>query len=164
MNLRAREALSSVGLLIIRVGIAGYLATHGWGKFQQVMEGNFQFADPIGIGEKWSLILAMGAEFICSLLVMIGLGTRLAAAPVVFTMGVAAFIAHGSNPWTAGEGYRLFSEKLAESWASKEPALIFLIVFLGLMFTGAGRFSVDALICRKKERAASEPLAGGGAA
>lgn len=162
MSSNTRETLSSLGLLIIRVGIAGYLATHGWGKLQMVIGGQFdQFGDPIGLGNKASLILATGAEFFCSLLVVIGLGTRFAAAPVVFTMGVAAFVVHSANPWTMGEGYRLYMEKLADSWASKEPALIFLVVFLGLMFTGAGKYSVDALICGRKGRNAANPATQG---
>ena len=32
--------------------------------------------------------------------------------------------------------------------ASKEPALLFLVPFLALVFTGAGRFSLDGLIWR----------------
>jgi len=162
MNASTRDSLSSLGLLILRVGMGGYLATHGWGKLQMVIGGHFdQFGDPIGLGNTASLILATGAEFVCALLVVVGLGTRLAAAPVVFTMGVAAFVVHGANPWTMGEGYRLYMEKLAESWASKEPAMLFLIAFLALMFTGPGKYSIDALICGRKGRNAANPATTG---
>ncbi|MCA1734513.1 MAG: hypothetical protein LC732_13070 [Acidobacteria bacterium] len=37
----------------------------------------------------------------------------------------------------------------SQSWGSKQPALTFLIVFLALVFTGAGRFSLDALIASR---------------
>lgn len=151
MDQSKRESLNSLGLLILRVGLGVYMATHGWGKVQMVIDGKLdQFGDPIGIGPAASLILAAGAEFVCALLVAVGLGTRLAAIPVVFTMAVAAFIAHSANPWTAGEGYRLYMEKQAESWASKEPAMMFLIGFLALVFTGAGKYSVDAMLFRRK--------------
>lgn len=157
MDAMKRDALNSAGLLILRIGMGVYMATHGWGKVQMVIGGKFdQFGDPIGIGSGPSLVLAAGAEFVCALLVVIGLGTRLAAIPVVFTMAVAAFIAHSANPWTAGEGYRLFMEKQAQSWASKEPAMTFLIAFLALVFTGAGKYSVDALLCRKKAEPAAK--------
>lgn len=160
MDATRREVLTSAGLLILRVGMGVYMATHGWGKVQMVLDGKLdQFGDPIGIGPSASLILAAGAEFVCALLVALGLGTRLAAIPVVFTMAVAAFIAHSANPWTAGEGYRLFMEKQAESWASKEPAMMFLIGFLALVFTGAGKYSVDALLCRRKARPEPAPKA-----
>jgi putative oxidoreductase len=127
--------MQSVGLLILRLGMGGYMMTHGWGKLQMVINRQFdQFGDPIGLGNTLSLILAMLAEFFCALLVLIGLGTRVAAVPVVLTMGVAAFVVHASDPWTMGGG------------ASKEPALLFLTGFLALVFLGGGRFSFDALI------------------
>lgn len=135
MESRRDETLRSIGLLILRLGAGGYLMTHGWGKLQMVLAGKFAFADPIGLGEPASLVLVTMAEFLGSLLVILGLGTRLAALPVVFAMGVAAFVVHGADPWTLGAGPR-----------SKEPALLFLIPFLALAFTGPGRFSLDALI------------------
>jgi putative oxidoreductase len=140
-------AVPSAGLLILRLGFGGYLATHGWGKLQMVLAGQFdRFADPIGIGSGASLVLVMFAEFFCSILVMLGLATRLAAIPVVIAMGVAAFVAHWSDPWTMGEAARLFYSGESASWASKQPALLFLIAFLSLIFTGPGRLSADAWI------------------
>jgi putative oxidoreductase len=137
----------SVGLLILRLGFGGYLATHGWGKLQMVLGGQFdRFSDPIGIGSGASLVLVMFAEFFCSILVMLGLATRLAAIPVVIAMAVAAFVAHWNDPWTMGEAARLFYSGASTSWASKQPALLFMIAFLTLIFTGPGRFSADASI------------------
>ncbi|MEP2770925.1 MAG: hypothetical protein ABJH05_02170 [Fulvivirga sp.] len=40
-----------LGLLIFRLIVGGLMLTHGYGKFMRVLEGNFQFANPIGIGE-----------------------------------------------------------------------------------------------------------------
>jgi putative oxidoreductase len=134
----------SAGLLLLRVGVAGYMITHGWGKLQMVLAGDFgRFGDPIGLGSGASLVLVTAAEFFCSLLVLVGFATRLAAGPVVFAMAVAAFVVHASDPWTMGEGAALFLSGQAKSWASKEPALLFLSAYLALMFTGAGRYSVD---------------------
>ena len=145
--------LTSLGLLVLRVGIGGFMATHGWGKFQMVMAGNLDgFGDPIGIGSAASLILIMFAEFICALLVIFGIATRFAAIPIVIGMAVAAFVAHGGDPWTMGGGAKLFMAGASQSWASKEPALLFLFSFLALAFTGAGRYSVDALWRRRKEK------------
>ena len=89
---------TSVGLLLLRIGCGGYMATHGWGKLQMLLHGRFQdFGDPIGLGPVTSLVLVTLAEFACALLVVLGLWTRAAAAPVVFTMAVAAF---GWLTWT----------------------------------------------------------------
>lgn len=157
MDTRWQGLMNSTGLLILRIGMGGYLATHGSGKLQMVLAGNFdQFGDPIRLGSGLSLVLVMIAEFFCALLVVLGLATRFAAIPVVIAMAVAAFVVHGGDPWTMGEGARLFTTGEAESWASKEPALLFLIGFLTLIFTGPGRFSLDALIARSWTR--SSPL------
>lgn len=151
MDPRRSDTSTSIGLLILRLGAGGYLATHGWRKVQMVLAGSFdQFGDPIGLGSGTSLVLVMIAEFVCSLLVMIGLGTRFAAVLPVIAMAVAAFVAHGGDPWTAGAGASLFMSGASESWASKEPALLFLVAFLALIFTGAGRFSVDRLVGRTR--------------
>jgi putative oxidoreductase len=138
MSTKLQENLMSVGLLILRIGFGVYMMTHGWGKVQMVLNGEFdQFADPIGIGVAPSLVLAAGAEFFCAFLVLIGLATRFAAIPVAFTMLVAAFMVHGGDPWTMSGG------------ASKEPALLFFTAFLTLVFTGPGRFSLDSFVAPK---------------
>src|SRR5699024_1917765 len=52
---------------------------HGFGKLMNVLGGNFQFLDPLGIGPEAPLILATLAEAICAFLVLIGFWTRGAA-------------------------------------------------------------------------------------
>ena len=157
MGATRQDLSTSIGLLILRLGIGGYMLTHGWGKLQMALAGGFdKFGDPIGLGSALSLVLMTSAEFFCALAVMLGLATRIAAAPVVFGMGVAAFVVHGADPWTIGEGARLFMAGAAKSFASREPALLYLIPFLALIFTGAGRFSLDALVrSRQRERGAA---------
>ncbi|HEX5757794.1 MAG TPA: DoxX family protein [Thermoanaerobaculia bacterium] len=163
MGARRQDLTTSIGLLILRLGVGGFLASHGWGKVQMTLAGDFaKFGDPIGLGAGPSLVLVTIAEFLCSLLVMLGLGTRFAAVPVVIAMGVAAFVAHGGDPWTMGKGAELFMSGASKSWASKEPALLFLIPFLALIFTGAGRFSVDALIRRGRRTDTAYVAAGSG--
>lgn len=147
MEAKHQDLTNSIGLLILRLGIGGYLLTHGWGKLQMVLAGQFdQFGDPIGLGSGLSLVLIMFAEFFCSLLVMAGLATRFAAAPIVFGMAIAAFAAHGDDPWTSGGARELFQAGETSYPASKQPALMFLLVFLTLIFTGAGRFSADGIL------------------
>lgn len=147
MGSARNDLAGSVGLLVLRVGIGGYMLTHGWGKLQMVIAGDFgKFGDPVGLGSVASLVLVTGAEFLCALLVMLGCATRLAAVPVVIAMAVAAFVAHGGDPWTMEQGAKLFLSGQAKSWASREPALLYLVPFLALVFTGAGRFSIDGLI------------------
>jgi putative oxidoreductase len=136
MEARRQDLMTSLGLLILRLGIGGFLVIHGWDKVQMILAGDFdKFGNPIGLGSAVSLVLTALAEFICALLVMVGFATRLAAMPVVFAMAVAAFKVHAGDPWTMGG-----------AGASKEPAFLYLTPFLALIFTGAGWFSVDGLI------------------
>ena len=143
MEAKKTDLGASLGLLILRLGACGFLAAHGWGKVQMVLAGELdKFADPIGIGVGPSLVLAAGAEFVCSLLVMAGFATRLAALPPAFTMAVAAFVFHAADPWTmSGPG------------PSKEPALLFLTAFVALACLGPGEFSVDAILAKRRAAA-----------
>ena len=155
MNERRQGILTSIGLLILRVGVGGYLMTYGWPKVVQAAQGRFgEFADPIGIGTGPSLIAAAGAEFFCGLLVADGLLTRVAAAPAAFTMGVAAFVVHKADPYT------MTAAMAAGSARSKELAMLFLIPMLTLVFTGPGWFSLDALVYpylgRRREKRQSQ--------
>jgi len=150
MNAQRQDLTQSIGLLILRLGIGGYLLTHGWGKLQMLLAGDFaKFGDPIGLGSGLSLVLVTVAEFFCALAAIFGFATRLSAAVIVFSMSVAAFVAHGANPWTMEQGYRQFMTGASKTWASKEPALLYLIPFLALVFTGPGRISIDGLLWPK---------------
>ena len=153
MEARRQDRTTSIGLLVLRVGMAGYMATHGWGKLEMLRAGRFaDFGDPIGLGSTASLILVTLAEFFCALLVVLGLWTRYAAAPVVIAMAVAAFVVHRPDPWTMGRGAELFFSGQAKMWSSKEPALLFLTAFLALMWTGAGRYSLDARFGGRRQK------------
>lgn len=115
------------GLLILRVTFGLFLAGHGLGKVQDLAAGKTSFADPIGIGPVPSLVLAAFAEFVCALAVVLGFKVRWTAIPPIITMLVAAFIVHG-----------------ADAWSKKELPLLYACGFLALVFTGGGRYALDA--------------------
>jgi putative oxidoreductase len=153
---QAHDMKTSIGLLVLRLGAGGFMALHGWGKVKMVAQGQFdQFGDPIGLGPAASLVLAALAEFLCAILVILGVGTRLAALPVVFTMAVAAFVVHRADPWTTGGGYARFVAGESNMPLSKEPALLFLVVFLALALAGAGRYSLGTFVWRKLAKRAA---------
>ena len=147
MEPKRQSTVSSIGLLILRLGIGGYMLTHGWGKLRMLIAGDLDaIGDPIGLGGGLSLVLIVFAEFVCPLLVMVGLATRFAAMPTVIGMAVAAFVVHGSDPWTLDQAARLFMAGETDFPLSKESALLYLVPFLTLVFTGPGGCSIDALI------------------
>ena len=118
---------NNLGLAILRIGGAGLLLTQRIPKLQPLFgEGPIEFADPIGIGASPSLFLAVFAEFLCAILVLIGFKTRWASIPIVITMLVAALIQHADDPF-----------------GSKEKSLLFLLIFVTIMFLGPGAYSVD---------------------
>jgi len=132
------DLIPSLGLLLFRVFFGVFMAIgHGWSKLLSFGEMADKFPDPLGIGSRLSMGSAIFCEFVCAILIVLGLTTRIAALPLVFTMAVAAFMIHGGDPLFMGGG------------ASKEPALIYLIAFALLVFTGPGRFSLDWLIGKR---------------
>src|SRR4051794_17073541 len=81
-----------LGLLILRVGIGSVMVFgHGLGKYQMyaTLDERTRFYDPFGMGIANSIMAAMIVELVCTSLVVLGLFTRVAAIPVVFTMAVA---------------------------------------------------------------------------
>jgi putative oxidoreductase len=121
-----------VAVLLLRIGAAALMLTHGIPKLLRILEGDFSFGDPIGIGPTASLILVTFAEAICAALVMIGLMTRLSLIPLIIAMMVAVFVAHAGDPF-----------------GDKELGLFFLISFIVLFLTGPGKYSVDQKMFRK---------------
>jgi len=118
----------SIGLLILRLGAAGMLLYgHGWSKLMHFGERLGTFADPIGLGSEVSFVLVVFAEVLCSVLVILGLLTRLAVVPLLIFCVVAVFVQHLHDPWPR-----------------KELPLLYAIPFLTLLFTGPGRYSLDA--------------------
>ncbi len=123
-----------IAMLILRVGFGGLIAYHGWDKASGYAKLSTQFPDPLGIGVVNSLNGAIAAELVCGVLVLLGVFTRLATVPVIFTMAIAAFVIHAPHPLMVVGG------------DAKEPALLYLIAFLGIFLAGPGRCSVDAAL------------------
>jgi putative oxidoreductase len=113
-------------VLLLRIGAGLIIFTHGLPKLMKVFAGDFGFADPIGLGPELSLILAAFAEGICGLFIVLGLWTRLSAIVLSINMSVAFFFAHAGDPFS-----------------TKEKSLLFLLLFVVILFTGGGKFSID---------------------
>jgi putative oxidoreductase len=110
------------------------MMTHGIPKLMRLFSGNeIRFSDPFGFGPTASLALATFAEFLCSVAVLIGLGTRFAAIPLMATMLTAAFYAHADDPF-----------------GTKEKPLLFALVYFGLFMFGSGKYSIDHLITKRR--------------
>lgn len=125
-----RKSLQDFGALFLRVSISILMLVHGIPKLNMLLSGNAdQFADPIGLGSTFSLILVVGAEFFCSIMLILGAATRLFTIPLIINMSVAAFVAHMNDPFQ-----------------QKELAVIYLIIYIAIAFIGAGKYSVDGYL------------------
>ncbi|HEV7350483.1 DoxX family protein [Telluribacter sp.] len=124
-----------VWLAFMRIGVAALMWTHGIPKLLRLIEGETQFGDPLGIGSTPSFILVTFSEAICSLLIFLGLGTRLASIPLIISCSVAAFVAHRDDPF-----------------GRKELLLLYILIYLTLLILGGGKYSVDSLINPPRRR------------
>jgi putative oxidoreductase len=128
-----------VGLLVVRLVIGLLFVGHG----AQKLFGWFGGYGPKGtggwmesIGIKPGVAMAVMAglmELIGGLLFAAGLFTPIAAVLIALTMLVAIFKVHGPNGiWSTSNGY--------------EYPLVLLAVAVGVALTGAGAYSLDALM------------------
>ncbi len=124
---------TSYVLLLLRVIVGIFMLTHGMGKFYKLIgDAPIQFADPLGVGLTASLALTVFAEVFCSILLILGLLTRIAAIPLIITMLVVAFVVHGSD-----------------GFGSQELPIMYLMMYLVIAILGAGKISLDKLIYSK---------------
>jgi putative oxidoreductase len=130
----ATGTAASVGLLLLRVlaGLSLFLK-HGLEKLTGYSTMVQHFPDPIHIGPHASLAYALLSDGICSLLVVLGLGTRPAAFVIVVNLLTAFFLVHHAAFFSSGH---------------VELVLVYIAVFAALVVAGPGRFSVDARLGR----------------
>lgn len=123
-------------ILLLRIAAGIFMLTHGIGKFELLIGGGpIQFPDPLGVGASISLFLTVFAEVFCSLLLIFGLATRFAAAALLITMLVAAFVVH-----------------INDDFSKQELSLIYAAIYMVLLLAASGKFSVDQLIYKNMTR------------
>lgn len=123
---------TDIALLLMRLGFGFFMAYgHGLGKIMNYAEYKGQFLDFMGLGPAFSLDLTIFAEFFCSIFIFLGLGTRLAAIPLIITMLVAITVVHSADPF-----------------AQQEMAWHYLLIYVILLIMGSGRYSLDAIISK----------------
>jgi putative oxidoreductase len=100
---------------------------HGGRKVAHWKREAQSFPDPLGIGHLPSLLLALGAEIGCSGLVGVGLFTRLAALPLIFTLLMVFLVRNEGDPD-----------------ANPQLACVYAVCFLTIAIAGPGPLSLDA--------------------
>ncbi|BDM25408.1 DoxX family protein [Pseudomonas sp. LRP2-20] len=126
--------LTACGLLFMRVMAALLLFfIHGLPKLLDWSGELQRIEDPFGLGAPLTLGLALFAEVVCPLLLLLGVAARLACLPVLAVLLVALLVVH-------------------PDWSLEQGQFAWLLVALygGLALTGPGRYSVSGLIGRNK--------------
>lgn len=127
---------SNFGLLALRVLLfLPMFIKHGTEKLFTFHKMAQTFLDPVGIGPVPTLVIAMIADGICSLLIVAGLGTRWAALYSFSNLFVA---------WAIPHHFALLSH--TSMGAAGEALFAYMTACMALFIMGPGRFSVDALI------------------
>lgn len=116
-------------ILFMRIFIGAMMLTHGIGKLQNYNAIVNSFPDPLGIGSAVSFAIITFVEVGCSVLIIMGLFTRLATLPLIFGMFVATFIA--------------FPDK---SFAAGELSFVYMGIYIMLLISGGGRYAIDAFM------------------
>ena len=131
------KTANDVGLLIFRLTLGLVLLYgHGAGKLSTIFSGQeIQFMDPIGIGANLSFYMAAFAEGICAILLILGLFSRFAS--LVLTVNfIVIFIFHA---FILKDGFEVL-----------ELRFLYLLPFIALTFTGAGKYSFDNIFFKNK--------------
>lgn len=132
---RSNPVMVDIVLLVIRIFVGFAMLSHGFPKLQDLLSGEeIQFYDFLGMGQKISLILAVFAEFVCSIFIILGLFTRFAVFFLIITMAVAGLVIHSNDPFP-----------------KKETSLLYLSIYLIFFAFGPGRYSIDYMIGKRRE-------------
>lgn len=119
-------------MFVLRVSLGILMLLHGLAKLTHGVEGIGQMLSAAG----WPLWIAYGVyigEIVAPILMIVGYGTRMAAAVFAFNMVVAIAMAHAGDIFALGN---------TGGWAIELQGL-YLFGALTLMFTGAGKYALS---------------------
>ncbi|NRB46985.1 MAG: DoxX family protein [Saprospiraceae bacterium] len=120
-------------LLVFRVLVSlAMINTHGIKKLIYFSDTVENIPDPFGLGGEISAYIAIMANIISPILVIVGLATRLAALQILSVTVIGFFVVHAEDPW-----------------AVKDVPLMYSLAYLLIFFFGAGKYSLDHSISKK---------------
>ena len=133
------DTMKSAGLLILRLVFGFVMIMHGIQKaFEWTPAGTVASFEQMGIPmAAAAAYFAMATELLGGTMIILGAGTRIAAAASAVSMSGALIFVHLAAGFSASKG-------------SYEYVLTLAAIAAAFFFTGAGKFSIDALFARRK--------------
>jgi putative oxidoreductase len=123
------KRLDSVALLVARLTVGVLFVSTGWGKVHNLAKVTEYFGELHIPAPAFNATLASFTELGCGALLVLGLASRLAAAPLMVTMTVAKLAEIHGLPDLFGE----------VEWT-------YLVLLLVIVVFGPGKASLDALV------------------
>jgi putative oxidoreductase len=121
------ERVQDLGLLFLRVSSSLFLLwVHGLPKLLNYSAQLQVIEDPFHLGANLTLMLAIFAEVLCPLLIIVGLLVRMACLPILSVLLVAMVVVHPQ--WSIEEG---------------QFGWLLLILFTSIFIAGPGRLALN---------------------
>ena len=134
LSIRFHDQQINIGIFILRVCIAMLLIVHSCNLLSHLTERQDSFIELMGLNNPITIALALSAELICAILLLVGLGTRLILVPLIVTMSASILIVHQCNIFETGT-----------------TAFLYVTGFVVLFIIGAGKYSVDSFFSTKEK-------------
>ncbi len=126
----SKENFVNLGLLSLRLGVGLNMAClHGMERARHYSSRVSSFPDPLHMGHRYSLLLAVATELVGGILITVGLAGRVAALLLAFSLGVAVF---------TGEA--------GVSWRQREVATLYSAATFAILMLGCGRWALDGVV------------------
>ena len=143
--LRVASSLRWLPPTVTRLTLGFVFIESGWGKLHNLPKIVSYFGE-LGIpAPQIQAPLAASAEFICGILLLLGLATRIASLPLIITMVVAILTARRSD-----------LHGLSDLFGFIE--YLYIMLCLWLCAHGAGPISLDAVFARRFDAADAAPV------
>lgn len=125
------QRAQDLGLLFLRVSGGLFLLwVHGLPKLLNYSAQLQNIEDPFHLGANATLMLAIFAEVLCPLLIIVGVLVRLACLPILCVLLIALLIVHPQ--WSIEEG---------------QFGWLLLILFTSIFIAGPGRLALNVRFC-----------------
>ncbi len=133
INPAASPMLFNITMFLFRIAVClEMIFVHGFKKLGFGVEGTEKVPNPLHLPEVFNYAFAVAANIFFPFLVMVGLCTRLATLPTLAVTLTGYFVLHRNDTALV-----------------KDTPFIYSIIFLFILLTGPGKYSIDNYIHKK---------------